>query len=216
MSLFYRLAYRLGFTPWEHAATHIPAVEHITRLFEREELGREPPYGRALDLGCGAGHWTVTLAQRGWQVTGVELVPRAVRAARARLEKAGVDADIVEGDVTALRRAGITGGFRLIWDFGTVHGLSESQRNSVAREIDSIATDDAAILLLAWAPGRRGPLPRGMSRVEIESSFRGWRVTQEEPFDATGLPGPLRNVDPRVYRLRRAGWYERDGAALQP
>lgn len=204
MSLFYRLAYRLGFTPWEHAATHPPAVQHITRLFEREERGREPPYGRALDLGCGAGHWTVTLAQRGWQVTGIDLVPKAVRAARARVEKAGVDAEIIEGDVTALRNAGVGDGFRLIWDFGTVHGLSHSQRDSVAREVDAIATDDATVLLLAWAPARRGPLPRGMSRQEIETSFGAWRVMDEEPFDATGLPGPLRHVDPRVYRLRRA------------
>ena len=204
MSLFYRLAYRLGFTPWEHAVTHPPAVRHIMRLFEREERGGKPPYGRALDLGCGAGHWTVTLAQRGWQVTGVELVPRAARAARLRAGKAGVDAEIVEGDVTALRDAGVGDGFRLIWDFGTVHGLSASQRDSVAREIDAIATDDATVLLLAWAPGRRGPLPRGMSRHEIERSFGGWRVTDEEPFDATGLPGVLRHVDPRVYRLRRA------------
>ncbi|HEX2207586.1 MAG TPA: class I SAM-dependent methyltransferase [Longimicrobium sp.] len=203
MSLFYSIAYRLGLTPWEHAATHPPAVEHITRLFEREEQGRQPPYGRALDLGCGTGHWAVTLAQRGWQVTGVELVPKAVRAARDRVRSAGVEAEIMEGDVTALRQAGVGDGFRLIWDFGTIHGLTDSQRASVAREVDAVTTDDAAVLILAWAPGRRGFLPRGMSRREIEESFRGWSVTDEEPFDATGLPGPLRGVDPRVYRLRR-------------
>jgi SAM-dependent methyltransferase len=204
VSLFYRLAYLFGFTPWEEAATHPPAVRHITRLFQREERGRQPPYGRALDLGCGAGHWTISLAQRGWEVTGVDLVPRAVRAARAGVAKAGVGAEIIEGDVTDLRNAGVGTGFRLIWDFGTVHGLSRSQRDSVARGVDAIATDDAVVLLLAWTPARRGPLPNGMSRHDIESSFRHWRVTDEEPFDATGLPRPLRHVDPRVYRLRRA------------
>ena len=204
MSLFYSLAYLLGITPWEHAATHPPALQHITRLFEREEHGRQPPYGRALDLGCGTGHWAVTLAQRGWQVTGVDLVSKAVEAARERVRQAGVDAEIIEGDVTALRKAGVGDDVRLIWDFGTVHGLSHSQRDSVAREVDAIATNDATVLMLAWAPARRGPLPHGMSRREIEESFRGWRVTDEEPFDATGLPAPLRRVDPRVYRLCRA------------
>lgn len=52
MSIFYRVAYRLGFVPWEHAATHPPAVRHVEALFAREEHGRRPPYGRALDLGC--------------------------------------------------------------------------------------------------------------------------------------------------------------------
>jgi hypothetical protein len=37
MSLFYTMAYWPGFTSWEHAAIHVPAVRHITALFEREE-----------------------------------------------------------------------------------------------------------------------------------------------------------------------------------
>jgi SAM-dependent methyltransferase len=203
MSVFYRLAYALGFRPWEHAATHPPAVQHITRLFEREERGREPPYGRALDLGCGTGHWALVLARRGWQVTGVELVSKAARAARDRVGVAGADVEIVEGDITALRTAGVGDGFRLIWDFGTIHGLSHPQRGLVAREINALATTDASILLLAWSPGRRAPLPRGMSRREIEEAFSGWDVVNDEAFDATGLPPPLRGVGPRAYRLCR-------------
>ena len=204
MSVFYELAYRIGFAPWEHAATHPPAVRHITSLFEREEHGRRPPYGRALDLGCGTAHWSVALARRGWQVTGVELIPRAVGAARERVRASGTDVEVVMGDVTALRGLGIGSGFRLVWDFGTVHGLARAQREAVGREIEAVTTRDASVLMLAWAPGRRGPLPRGMSRQDIEAAFVGWSIVEEESFDATGLPAPLRNVDPRVYRLQRA------------
>ena len=74
MSLFHKLAYAIGFTPWENAATHRPAAEQVSALFDREQSERRPPYGRALDLGCGTGHWAIDLALRGWQVTGVELV----------------------------------------------------------------------------------------------------------------------------------------------
>jgi SAM-dependent methyltransferase len=203
MSLFYTVAYWLGFAPWERAASHPPAARHIMALFDREEQGRRPPYGRALDLGCGRGHWSVVLAQRGWQVTGVDLVPKAVNAARKRARDAGLEVEILEGDVTALREVGVGSGFRLVWDFGTMHGLTQAQRQAVGREISALAADDATVLMLAWAPGRRGPLPRGASRLEIEEAFAGWKVTDEEPFDATGLPGPLGSVDPRVYRLRR-------------
>lgn len=204
MSLFYRVAYWFGFAPWEHAATHPPAVRHITALFEREERGRQPPYGRALDLGCGRGYWSVTLAQRGWSVTGVDLAPKAVQAARMHARDAGVKVQIVQGDVTALQDAGVGSGFRLVWDFGTVHGLTQAQRQAVGRGVSALATEDATILMLAWAPAWRGPLPRGASREEVEEAFSGWKVTDEEPFDATGLPRPLRNVQPRIYRLRRA------------
>ena len=88
MSLAYRLLYRVGFTPWEHIAT-LPDVSHqISDLFDREEHGRRPPYGPALDLGCGSGIWAITLAQRGWQVTGVDLVAKALRRARKRARAA--------------------------------------------------------------------------------------------------------------------------------
>ena len=107
MSLFYKIAFRLGFTPWEQAATHPPAVEKISMLFDREESGLQSPYGRALDLGCGTGIWSVELASRGLQVTGIDIVPKAVRSARERAREAGVEVRFVEGDITALRAVGV-------------------------------------------------------------------------------------------------------------
>jgi ubiquinone/menaquinone biosynthesis C-methylase UbiE len=79
------------------------AANQIADLFAREEEGREPPYGPALDLGCGSGIWAVELARRGWQVTGVDFVPKALRRARSRAEEAGVELRLLEGDVKTLQ-----------------------------------------------------------------------------------------------------------------
>jgi hypothetical protein len=57
MGVPYKFLYRVGFHPWEDLAEHPPFAEKLTELFEREESGREPPYGPALDLGCGSGVW---------------------------------------------------------------------------------------------------------------------------------------------------------------
>lgn len=205
MSVFYRLAYRLGVRPWEEAAEHPPAVLQINALLDREQEGRTPPYGKALDLGCGTGIWTVELARRGWDVVGIDIVPTAIEQAQQRVQEAGVEARLVTGSATAMREAGIAEGLRLVWDFGTVHGLTAAQREEVGREVDALAAADATILMLAWKPGRRGPFPRGASRAEILAAFAGWQIVAEERFDATGLPRPLRGVQPRAYRLRRAG-----------
>ena len=51
----YNLAYRVGFHPWEDAASDQPFVEKLSQVLDREEEGREPPYGAALDLGTGSG-----------------------------------------------------------------------------------------------------------------------------------------------------------------
>jgi hypothetical protein len=50
----WKFAYSIGFHPWEDAAKDPAFVAKATELFEREELGREPPYGPALDLGTGS------------------------------------------------------------------------------------------------------------------------------------------------------------------
>jgi methylase of polypeptide subunit release factors len=88
MSLLYRIFYQVGFTPWEDGATHRPAAQQIARPFAREEHQQQPPFGPALDLGCGTGIWTVNLAERGWQVTGIDNVPKAVTRARERVQAA--------------------------------------------------------------------------------------------------------------------------------
>jgi SAM-dependent methyltransferase len=200
----YPWLYRLGITPWEEASSYPPAADHINALFDREQEGRTPPFGRALDLGCGRGSWSVELARRGWTVTGVDLVSRAVRAARARAREAGFDVDFVRADITRLRAAGVEPAFRLFWDFGTIHGLTQAQRRTVGREVSALAADDATILMMAWSPGRRGPLPRGAGRADLEDAFAGWAITDADPFDATGLPPRLRKVNPHIYRFRRA------------
>ena len=200
----YRLAYLIGFHPWEDASTDPPFVEKISELFDREEKGREPPYGPALDLGTGSGIWGIQLAKRGWQVTGIDMVDRALRRARDRVQNAGVDMRLVHGDVTALRAAGVGSGFRLVLDSGTFHDFNSGQREAMGREVSAVAAPDATVLLLVW-PKRRRPLIRGASRSEIEAAFPGWKVTDVEASHFR-LPKILELVlkpDEHWYRLRR-------------
>ncbi len=200
----YRLAYAIGFHPWEDAEKDPPFAAKVDELLTREERDREPPFGPALDLGCGSGIWGIHLAQRGWQVTGIDIVDRALRRARRRVEDAGVDMRLVAGDVTDLRAAGIGSSFRLVLDSGTFHGLTAAQRMAMGREVDAVAAPDATVLLLVW-PRRRRPLIPGADRGDIESAFPGWDITDVEP-SFFRLPKPLEAVmkpDEHWYRLRR-------------
>jgi SAM-dependent methyltransferase len=201
MGVFYTLAYWLGFRPWE--AAYVREAERIRAMFNREEQGRRPPYGRALDVGCGTGIAAVELARRGWQVTGVELVPKALRIARRRVEQSGLDVRLVHCDVTELRSADVGDGFRLVLDFGCFHGLDDAERTAMSRGLTGVAAPGAHLLMIAWAPGHRGPLPRGASRKDIVDAFPEWQVIDEEILPVSALPGPLKNADPRCYRLRR-------------
>jgi SAM-dependent methyltransferase len=203
VSLAYRALYGAGITPWEQMAK-LPVGDQIAALFAREEEEREPPYGPALDLGCGSGIWAVKLAARGWDVTAVDVVPKALRRARSRARDAGVEVRLLQGDVTALGDAGAGSGYRLLVDFGCFHdALSDSQRRQEGREAGAVAAPGATLLMTAFKPGRRGPLPRGASRDDIVTAFPGWTLVDEQAMEVAGGPAWVRRAAPRFYRLRR-------------
>lgn len=202
MSLWYKVLYEIGLTPWEVDPSKGPAAEQIAALFDREENGRTRPFGQALDLGCGSGIWSVALAERGWQVTGVDVVPKAILKARDRARESGVDVRFVQADVASLRAAGVESGFRFVLDFECFNHLDSTQREAVGREVSAVAAPDATMLMLVWEPGRRGPLPSGASRAEIEGVFPEWEVIHEESYTATStLPWWLQKAGLRFYRL---------------
>src|SRR5215468_9150489 len=91
MSLAYRVMYRLGFTPWEQEEPITDLVEIVDAL----------PPGTALDIGCGTGRYAVYCARRGWRVTGIDDVPRALDRARAYCREAGQEVRLIRGDIAA-------------------------------------------------------------------------------------------------------------------
>lgn len=56
----------------------------------------------ALEMGCGGGQMTVGLAERGANVTGIDLSEEQLAHARELVEERGVDVELRQGDVTDL------------------------------------------------------------------------------------------------------------------
>ena len=204
MSTFYKISYAVGFHPWEDLARHEPFAGALLALVEQAEDGSTPPYGRALDLGCGSGTWGVRLAARGWRVTGVDNVPRALARAQDRIRKAGVQMQLLRGDVTQLRDSGVGSGYDLVVDTGTFHGLTPAQRREMGREVTAITTPQATVVLDCFSPRNRGPLPRGCTQADVEEAFPAGTVASV--VDADTDPDPISRIlefDEVFYRLRR-------------
>jgi SAM-dependent methyltransferase len=194
MSLGWKLAYRLGLTPWERAAEE--GQEQLDALLDKLEVGRTPPLGRALDIGCGTGRHTHDLARRGWEATGVDFVPLAIERARAR----GGDASFVCGDVTGLASLGLEP-FDFFLDIGCLHVFDRTRRAAISRQITGLARPGAQMLLLAFQPNTIPFVPEGISQEEIEETFADWLLVASEPADVEGMPKPLRKTAPQFYSL---------------
>lgn len=197
MSVGYRVMYAVGMTPWDRDET----PQELADLVEGE---RALPPGRALDLGCGTGADAVYLATHGWTVTGVDIVPKALRSARQRAQAAGVDVTWAHGDVAALGTLDLSSPFDLVYDLGCFHGLRDDDRAGYAEGVTRLTAPGATLLLFVFAPGRRGPAPRGIDRAEIEARFApDWQIVDVHRAVDVTLPGMLRNADPHWYRLER-------------
>ena len=114
MSTGYTLAYRFGLTPGERAG--LDAAVQFNALLDREQQDG-PPFGRALDIGCGTGAHALNLARRGWDVTAFDVVPRALDAARAKTAAAGLVVRYLQADATDMADR-VGGGFALLLDVG--------------------------------------------------------------------------------------------------
>jgi SAM-dependent methyltransferase len=193
--------YKLGLRPWEDDTES--QLAQLRNLLERVEDGCSSPFGRAIDIGCGAGRYSIELAQRGWDVVGVDVVPRAVEMARQNAEASNVAATFVEGDATDLEHVGVGHGFRLFLDAECFNHLNDDQRIGFGSGVDAIASPDAELLLLVWKRAHRGPLPPGAGRDDLTRAFPGWTIADEIEYEAS-LPFPLRRIDPRWYLLTRA------------
>ncbi len=154
---------------WRYWSRNTPWDTQVTPPEVMEFIGRAPP-GRALDLGCGTGTNAVTLAKAGWRVTGVDFIPRAVRAARAKAARNGLAIDFRVGSVTDL--SALSGPFDYALDIGCLHSLTGEDRARYARNLARLLRPQAPYMLYARLPGPPGGSPTGILPEEVEALLR--------------------------------------------
>lgn len=149
--------YWRGKTPWDTQITPPEVMEFI---------GSAPP-GKALDLGCGTGTNAITLARHGWQVTGVDFAPRAIRMARRKAAAVKLEIGFHTASVTDLGI--LTGPYDYVLDIGCVLALSGAQRLKYARELARLTKSGSWYMLYAWLPRSWRGRTWGISAEEVES-----------------------------------------------
>lgn len=84
---------------------------------DRERIGRwaDGVDGRILDAGCGPGHWTAFLADRGADAEGIDLVPEFVAGASARFRQVPYRvASLTDAAIPAASLGGVLAWYSLI------------------------------------------------------------------------------------------------------
>lgn len=193
MSLAFRMMYSVGLTPWDHGMVPPELVELVS--------GLQP--GRALDVGCGTGTQALWLAAHGWDVTGIDVVGKAIAKARERAAEQGARATFLAVDA-AIDDLDLGAPFQLIVDYGCLHSVPTSTREGIARTYARHAAPGATLIVFGFAP-RRGPGPKGVGRDELEHRLGAdWTLVATKTDHSTPAPKPfVKNGRPIWYVWQR-------------
>ena len=161
MRLFYQWRYWTGKTPWD---TNVTPPE-VVALIEQEQF----PSGRALDLGCGTGTNALYLAQHGFDVIGVDYVPRAIDAARRKAQQRNVRVEFRTADVLA--PGNFETPFDLILDIGCFHSLDSNGQMRYADNVRTWTHHGSLVLMYAFFPRKLFGRSLGVTCAEMEKLF---------------------------------------------
>ena len=128
--------------------------------------------GKALDLGCGSGVFSVYMAKHGYKVTALDFMARATEMAKDRALKEGVEINCIQTDLLKWKTENY---YDIILDSGCLHSLIGGDVQQYKNQITSWLSPDGDYILEHW--GRRNvfdwrPIgPKRRSKEELERLF---------------------------------------------
>ncbi len=161
-----------GTPPWDIGRPQ-PA---IIRLAETNQIT-----GWVLDVGCGTGENLLYLAERGFVAMGIDGAPTAIKKARAKAKRRGLNAQFEVGD--ALNLSVPERPFDTVIDSGLFHVFSDEDRPRFTESLGRVVRLGGTYFLMCFSdqqPGDWGP--RRVTQAEIRWTFSdGWRVDDIQP-----------------------------------
>ncbi|MBA7490342.1 Release factor glutamine methyltransferase [subsurface metagenome] len=133
-------------TPLEKIPWQKTQADYFLKLLNSGKLGK----GKALDLGCGTGKKSIALAKKGFNVTGIDISPTAIRYAKKNAKKEKVKIKFYAKNATNLSFLG-NKKFDFILDWANLHGIPKSQRKRYIAEIIKHTKKEGKFLLRCFS-----------------------------------------------------------------
>lgn len=133
----------------EHYAGEISYYTQApARKVEQIILAKLKQRANVLDLGCGSGRFSIGAAQMGFNVTGVDITPEAINAAKQKAEKLGIkNINFLVGDMTNLSFQGKNFDYVFCPRFSINAVAAFSQRKKAVEEMLRVVKDDGTVFI---------------------------------------------------------------------
>lgn len=125
----------------------------------------------ALDVGCGTGTDAIFLAQKGFEVTGIDISKEAIKRAKKKAKKAKVKVNFVVGDVFNMPFKDES--FKFVNDNGCLHLLDKKGWKKFIKEVYRVMKIGGKFLLKCFSDKEppNPKIPYRLSKEEIREYF---------------------------------------------
>ena len=150
-------------------------------LVELVESGRVRPC-RAVDLGCGAGNNAVYLAGKGFEVTGIDISPAAIKLAEENASKKGVECKFIAADLTS--GLGLDERFDFAFEWEVLHHLFPEKRVKYVENVSGLLNQGGLYLSVCFSedddPAFGGPGKYRTTKLGTELYFSSEKEIEED------------------------------------
>jgi SAM-dependent methyltransferase len=118
-------------------------------LVELVESGKVKP-SKTIDLGCGAGNYAIYFTSMGFDVTGVDISPTAIKIAKENAKKKGVKCNFLVADVLG-DLDGVKETFDFAYDWELLHHIFPENRRKYCKNVHGILNPGGKYLSVCFS-----------------------------------------------------------------
>lgn len=117
-------------------------ADEIYNLLLKEQIF---PPAKLLELGCGSGHLSACLAQKGYKVSLLDFSKGALNKSKSTFEKYGLNGEFIEGDLFDL--SGVAAEYDLVWNSGVMEHFDDEKLQKIFEQISTVMKDKFLFLV---------------------------------------------------------------------
>ncbi len=157
------------YAPWDIGHPQKALAEYINKS--------KLPKGKILDVGCGTGDLSIFLAEKGFEVVGIDYIQKPIDTAREKFGNKKLNIKFEVRD--AFKLDDYKEEFDYVFDDGFLHNLSDEYILLFEKSLKNILKKGGLYIVMGVNSDYEHPGPKGINKSSLKNSFKeDWKILE--------------------------------------